>query len=40
MMSPEQMLSLLGSITDLQYLCLMPVGILSGPRASEATRLQ
>ena len=39
-MSPEQMLSLLGAITDLHDLCLMLVGILSGPRASEATRMQ
>lgn len=39
-MSPEQMLSLLGAIADLHDLCLMLVGILSGPRASEATGLQ
>jgi hypothetical protein len=34
-MSQEQILSLLGAITDLHDLCLMHVGIFSGPRASE-----
>ncbi|MEG9435073.1 tyrosine-type recombinase/integrase [Edaphobacter sp. HDX4] len=36
----QQILSLLGTITDLHDLSLMLVGILSGPRASEATGLQ
>jgi integrase len=39
-MSLEQSLSLLGAITDLHDLCLMLVGIFSGPRASEAMGLQ
>ena len=39
-MSLEQTLSLLGAITDLHDLCLMHVGIFSGPRASEVMGFQ
>ena len=39
-MSLEQILSLLGAITDLHDLCLMHVGIFSGPRASEVMGFQ
>ena len=39
-MSLEQSLSLLGAITDLHDLCLMFIGIFSGPRASEAMGFQ
>ena len=39
-MSLEQILSLLGAITDLHDLCLMYVGIFSGPRASEVMGFQ
>src|SRR5260370_39948784 len=39
-MSLEQILSLLGAITDLHDLCLMHVGIFSGPRASEVMGCQ
>jgi integrase len=39
-MSLEQTLSLLGAVTDLHDLCLMHVGIFSGPRASEVMGFQ
>jgi integrase len=39
-MSLQQILSLLGAITDLHDLCLMHVGIFSGPRASEVMGFQ
>ena len=39
-MSLEQILSLLGAIADLHDLCLMHVGIFSGPRASEVMGFQ
>ena len=39
-MSAEQIHSLLGAITDLHDLCLMLVGIFSGPRASEVFGFQ
>ena len=39
-MSLEQSLALIGAITDLHDLCLMLIGIFSGPRASEAMGLQ
>ena len=39
-MSLEQTLSLLEAITDLQDLCLMHVGIFSGPRVSEVMGFQ
>jgi integrase len=39
-MSLEQSVSLLGDITDLHDLCLMLIGIFSGPRASEAMGFQ
>ena len=39
-MSLEQTLSLLEAITDLQDLCLMHVGIFSGPRTSEVMGFQ
>jgi len=38
--SREQTLALLGAITDLHDLCLMHIGIFSGPRASEAMGFQ
>lgn len=39
-MSLDQSLALIGAITDLHDLCLMLIGIFSGPRASEAMGLQ
>src|SRR5271156_966015 len=39
-MSLEQSLSLLEAITDLHDLCLMFIGVFSGPRASEAMGFQ
>jgi integrase len=39
-MTREQILALLGAIEDVHDLCLMYIGILCGPRASEAMGLQ
>lgn len=39
-MTREQILGLLGGVTDLRDLCLLYIGIFCGPRASEAMGLQ
>lgn len=39
-MSRDQILALLGAVTDLRDLCLLSIGVFCGPRASEVFGLQ